>query len=127
MGIDVEAQIVVGLPMDTFKARDMPRYKEVCEDDGEEPDVADMIEDYAYGNSYVLLEHYDGEAMECLRPHEGSDPGKVIVGFPIAETRSWLPLEIGLGTLCEKHIDAAAAFYGLFEKVPKVYLVPRMW
>lgn len=108
MGLDVDAHIVVGLPLADLDLEN----------------VWGVLE--RYNESDAVPHHYSG-TLERIEPFEGSHPIAVIVGFVIAESDSYLPLEIGLGVLCEKHIDASTAFYGLFKRVPKVYLVPRQW
>lgn len=126
MALDVGAHIIVGLPLKTFDAEKMPGYKDLCDDDGP-PTALELIEYYGWGDGAEFLEHYDGEIIDVVRTYVDCGDDRIIVGFPIAETSSWEPLKIGLGTLAEKHINAAAAFYGLFKKNPKIYLVPRMW
>ena len=108
MGLDVEARIVVGLSLSDLDLEN----------------VWDILE--RYNESEAAGHYYDG-TIERIEPCEGSHPIAVIVGFVIAESGSYFPVEIGLGVLCEKQIDASTAFYGLFKRVPKVYLVPSQW
>lgn len=111
MGLDVEAHIVVGLPLSEIE----PLIEE---------DIFDIIE--LYNLKDLRPYQYEG-IIEHVEPHEESEPDGTIVGFIIAESESYWPVEIGLGVLAEKHIRAATSFYGLFKKTAKVYLVPRQW
>ena len=108
MGLDVDAHIVVGLSMAELELEN----------------VWEILE--RYNESDSTPHSYSG-TLERIEPYEDSSPTAVIVGFVIAESKSYFPVEIGFGVLAEKHIAASTAFYGLFKKVAKVYLVPRQW
>ena len=126
--MDAQALIVVGLTVDKLDITTMPLYEEFCElvDSGELLDSFDeLIGEFYYGN-HDLPNKLAG--LTVIKPHvDGSGEKQTVVGFVLAQSDDWTPMEIDLFYSVQKTNQIERQFQRIFHKYPRVYLVPRYW
>lgn len=122
MGIDINAVLMVGLPITELKIEEMPLYdKFVAEEVYDSDDFAALIHEFYYFNKSV-----QGLTATSVH-HDFFHDERTIVGFEVLKSPSWDTTEVSIGDLLQEIEDASFKFYKMLNRSPNIYLMPEYW
>lgn len=121
MGLDINAHLIVGLPVPELDIKQMPYYEEFTKQHGDEATWQDLGEFY--------WAHPDMPCFYLRSVHRDCDDPERIFGVEIAHTSSRGVHSMGqdVEEISTKLRGSVHSFKEKIGKEPRVYIMPRMW